>query len=290
MVPNKQLTIFVNGILHNIDGAMLIMRRNMKDRLLPGYYEFPGGKLQPGESLEVAVKRKFLQEVGLRVEVQGFLGSRAAENRHGAYLRVFFEVKIPEGVSQTSPSLNDSHDDFLWYIGGRKRHDIKIAPDTAHMINVEADTIADRDAVEAPKGNNVHNTLIIYTDGGSRGNPGPSAAGYVIMDSKERVLERGGEYLGFTTNDEAEYAGAKLALEAAKKYYPRYIYVRMDSMEVINQMNGAYKIRSNKILPIYQAVKGLVNHFRSVDFRHVNREFNRLADAQVNKILDNHEV
>lgn len=129
--------------------------------------------------------------------------------------------------------------------------------------------------------------LIIYTDGGSRGNPGPSASGFVIMDSKEQILGEGGEYLGVTTNNQAEYQAVRLALESALKYHPKNIEFRIDSLLVVNQMNGVYKIKNRDLWPIHSAIKELVKEISgSVKFIHIRREFNTLADQKVNEVLD----
>lgn len=130
------------------------------------------------------------------------------------------------------------------------------------------------------------NTLIIYTDGGSRGNPGPSASGYVIMDENKEILEEGGEYLGITTNNQAEYQAVKLALEHAEKFSPNSIEFRIDSLLVVNQMNGIYKIRNRDLWPVHKAIKDLAGKYPKVTYNHVRRENNKLADKMVNDILD----
>lgn len=128
--------------------------------------------------------------------------------------------------------------------------------------------------------------IIIHTDGGSRGNPGPSAAGYVILAPDETILETGGEYLGITTNNQAEYQAVRYALQQAKKYHPKKVAFRIDSQLVVNQMNGLYQIRNRDLWPIHANIKDLIAEFHTVTFEHVYREDNRLADEQVNLILD----
>lgn len=126
----------------------------------------------------------------------------------------------------------------------------------------------------------------LFGDGGSRGNPGPSASGYVILDLEDNVLVDEGVYLGVTTNNQAEYTSLKLGLEACKKMGVREVDVYMDSLLVINQMKGIFKVKNRDLWPIHQAIKDLVTHFDKVDFSHVPREFNKLADAAVNRALD----
>ena len=126
----------------------------------------------------------------------------------------------------------------------------------------------------------------IFADGGSRGNPGPSASGFVVLDMEDTVLVDQGVYLGITTNNQAEYTALKLALEACVKIRAKEVDVYMDSLLVVNQMRGIFKIRNRDLWPIHQAVVDLVKKFEHVDFNHVPRELNKLADAAVNRALD----
>ena len=128
----------------------------------------------------------------------------------------------------------------------------------------------------------------LYADGGSRGNPGPSAGGFVLLDTNDEVLFRNGKYLGITTNNQAEYHSLKGGLEKAKELQVRIVHVYMDSLLVVNQMLGVYKIKNRDLWPIHQAIKDLIPFFEKVTFQHVPRELNKLADAEVNIALDNH--
>lgn len=129
----------------------------------------------------------------------------------------------------------------------------------------------------------------LYGDGGSRGNPGPSASGYVIMDMQDNVIETNGEYLNITTNNQAEYHSLLLGLQRAKQLGVRIVHVHMDSMLAINQMNGIYKVKNKDILVVHQKVRAMLGDFDHVDFTHVPRELNKLADGEVNRILDSHK-
>ena len=126
----------------------------------------------------------------------------------------------------------------------------------------------------------------VYADGGSRGNPGPSASGFVVYDMNDKVLVDQGVYLGVTTNNQAEYTALKLGLEEAQKLGAREVDVYMDSLLVINQMRGIFKVRNRDLWPIHDAIKKLVPQFKHVHFQHVPRELNKAADAAVNRALD----
>ncbi len=126
----------------------------------------------------------------------------------------------------------------------------------------------------------------LFSDGGSRGNPGPSASGYVLMTMDDLVVSQGGDYLGKTTNNQAEYQALKAGMEEALERRVQIIHVFMDSQLVVNQMTGQYRVKHRELLPIYQAIKALEPRFEQITYTHVPREQNKLADAMVNEILD----
>jgi ribonuclease HI len=127
----------------------------------------------------------------------------------------------------------------------------------------------------------------LYADGGSRGNPGPSASGFVLLDMAGNEVFAAGEYLGITTNNQAEYQALKLGLEAAlREFQAREVHVYMDSMLVVNQMKRIFKVKNRDLWPIHDAITAMLPKFEKVTFDHVPRELNKLADAEVNKALD----
>jgi ribonuclease HI len=128
----------------------------------------------------------------------------------------------------------------------------------------------------------------LYTDGGSRGNPGPSASGYALLNDTNEIIESAGEYLGVTTNNQAEYQALKLGLAAARKYGAREVQVYMDSMLVVNQMKGIFKVKNRDLWPIHDSIKQSLGDFAKVTFTHVPRELNKLADSEANKAMDEH--
>ena len=126
----------------------------------------------------------------------------------------------------------------------------------------------------------------IFTDGGSRGNPGPSASGYVIFDGNDNLIVQKGVYLGITTNNQAEYTALKLAVENAVTLGAKEVEIYMDSLLVINQMKGIFKVKNRDLWPINESIKEICKKFNKITFQHVPRELNKLADAEVNKALD----
>jgi len=126
----------------------------------------------------------------------------------------------------------------------------------------------------------------LYTDGGSRGNPGPSAAAFVICNLDDSVVEKSGIYLGDTTNNRAEYQALRLGVERAKEIGIQTLSVFMDSQLVVNQINGSYKVKNPDLAPVHQEVIALSKLFKEITFTYIPRELNKLADKEVNRVLD----
>lgn len=126
----------------------------------------------------------------------------------------------------------------------------------------------------------------LFADGGSRGNPGPSSSGYVVLGMDNKIIEDKGLYLGITTNNQAEYTALKIGLEWCLEHGVQEVDVYMDSLLVINQMRGIYKVKNRDLWPIHTAIVEFVKKFNKVSFTHVPREMNKLADSAVNRILD----
>jgi ribonuclease HI len=136
--------------------------------------------------------------------------------------------------------------------------------------------------------------FIIYTDGGSRGNPGKAGVGIVICNEEKQIVKKYGEYLGDNlTNNEAEYSAVIIALKKFKNLFGKSlventdIEIRSDSELLVKQMNGEYKILDEKIQKLFIEVWNLKLDFKSVKFKSVLREKNREADQLVNEALDN---
>lgn len=133
--------------------------------------------------------------------------------------------------------------------------------------------------------------VIVHTDGGSRGNPGPAAAGFTLDDVDGQRLLAKAFFLGETTNNVAEYTALIKALEAARKLGVEHVTVYSDSELMVRQLSGAYKVKSEAIRPLFEHVNELRSEFESCLVRHVMREKNQEADRIVNQALDaRHDV
>lgn len=128
--------------------------------------------------------------------------------------------------------------------------------------------------------------LTIYTDGGARGNPGPAAAGVVIVDAAGQTVAAYGEYLGEQTNNYAEYSALISGLKKAKELGATEVECLLDSELVTKQMNRQYKVKEPTLQKLFIQAFNLSSGFKKVVFRHIPREKNKEADKWVNKTLD----
>jgi ribonuclease HI len=128
--------------------------------------------------------------------------------------------------------------------------------------------------------------LRLFTDGASRGNPGPAALGVVIEDDQGMRLRGFHRWLGSATNNVAEYEALIEGLKAVKAWKPDRLEVFLDSKLVVEQMNGRYRIKAPELAPLHQKASELISEFPDVAISHVERAKNRGADALANMAID----
>lgn len=135
--------------------------------------------------------------------------------------------------------------------------------------------------------------IIIYTDGGSRGNPGPAAAGVMFCNEKGQSIKECSEYLGDKlTNNEAEYKAVIFALKKFKAVFGKKlaknseIEIRSDSELLVKQLNAQYKILNENIQPLFLEIWNLKFDFKKLRFKRIPREKNKQADRLANEALD----
>ena len=127
-----------------------------------------------------------------------------------------------------------------------------------------------------------------FTDGGSRGNPGPGAIGVLLLDKDKNVVLEKGERIGRCTNNQAEYKALIRAVELASKHTNKQLVCTLDSELVVRQAAGSYRVRDSKLKALHSALGEKLKHFENVSFRHVKRSHPLIkrADYLVNKALD----
>lgn len=285
--------IAVRAIVRQDERLLFVRRANGRTSIL-GKYELPGGKISYGEQPEDALRRYMHDDVGMHIKTASLFDVVTyidRDDRDIQYAVITYNIVL--AGSHHEPKLGQNYDKFIW----QKEYELQRneITDLTHLLLgiIQQNHITEESLqgyIETDVNKSTDSDAIIYADGGSRGNPGPSASGYVIMNARQEVLAQGGEYLGITTNNQAEYHGVRLGLEKAKSLGLRKIDFRLDSMLVVNQMNGVYSIKNRDLWPINERIRKLVSGFDRVTFRHVHREQNQLADTQVNKVLDERQL
>ena len=129
--------------------------------------------------------------------------------------------------------------------------------------------------------------MVLYTDGASRGNPGPAGAGAMITDAEGATLAEKAVYLGETTNNQAEYRALLIGLQEALKLAPARLTIRMDSELIVKQLNGEYRVRNRDLLPLHSRAREMIEKLADVRIVHVPREENVHADRLANQAIDN---
>jgi ribonuclease HI len=128
--------------------------------------------------------------------------------------------------------------------------------------------------------------VVVHSDGGARGNPGPAGIGVVVTDAAGRVLAEIAEGIGHATNNVAEYRAVIAGLERARELGAARVRVRADSLLVVSQLAGAWKVKEAGLRPLWARARELASGFEQVTFEHVRRERNRAADALANRAMD----
>lgn len=275
------------------DGKVLLLRRSGGRPSIAGMYELPGGRVHMNQQPEDAIAHALRIHVGVAPETVQLVDTMSfidPDDRALQYVFLVFQVSLKP--TDRTIELSSEYDKYVW----KKLEEIQrneLTQSTLQLLGLQdipyATGTPQLDDIETDDQNATAKHVIIYSDGGSRGNPGPSASGFVVQDERGEIINEGGVYLGVTTNNVAEYQAVYLGLERALELGAKTVDFRMDSLLVANQMNGIYKIKHPDLAVIHHRIKELATKFDKVAFSHVRREFNQLADGVVNKILDQNE-
>lgn len=128
--------------------------------------------------------------------------------------------------------------------------------------------------------------ILVYVDGGSRGNPGPAGIGVVILDHKRKKLKTIYKYIGEATNNIAEYSALVHGLEEAEALKADEVVINMDSELAVRQLTGEYKVKDPGIKSLFEKAVSILKKFDSFDIRHIERAKNKEADKLVNKAIN----
>ncbi|TAL14374.1 reverse transcriptase-like protein [Patescibacteria group bacterium] len=284
--------VVVQAIIQDRD-KILFLRRSQGRPGIVGKFELPGGTLEDNEQPDDGMRRHLHNDIGVDVQNLQLEDVMSMTDREEGDVQHVFIVYRIDNVSKDTPLRpGRSYDKYEWKSKSEIQQN-EFRNSAYYLLNSKNTTAITKSTEQSPIKNVDVNTsyktrIVIYSDGGSRGNPGPSAAAFVILDN-ETVIDQGGEYIGITTNNQAEYHGVLLGLERAVEKGIDALEFRIDSMLVVNQLNGLYKIKNRELWPVNERVQTLLSKFKSVKFHHVPRELNKMADALVNKLLDEHQ-
>lgn len=286
--------IAVRAIVKKNDKIMFLRRAGGRQSLV-GQYELPGDRVNYGEQPEQALDRIFKHDLGLDIQSARLMDGLTyvdSDDRDIQYGLLLYEVS-PNPTSKIRLD-SSSYSRYVWKSITEAAGELDLTESTTVMLhslqhNVLISTSPNKTSAPVNIMDSLPGEITLYSDGGSRGNPGPSAAGFVLMNSKGQVIHEGGLYLGITTNNQAEYHGLRIGLEKALEIKAKTVDCRVDSLLVVNQMNGTYNIKNRELWPLHERIKELVDKFDKVTFSHVKRQYNQLADGMVNKILNAHK-
>jgi ribonuclease HI len=128
--------------------------------------------------------------------------------------------------------------------------------------------------------------LIIYTDGGARGNPGPAGIGVVIYNEARQVIAEVSEFIGIATNNQAEYKALVAAFKKALELGANELEFYLDSELAAKQLNREYKVKNKDLAPLFLTIHNLGIGFRKISYTHITRERNQIADRLANQAMD----
>lgn len=128
--------------------------------------------------------------------------------------------------------------------------------------------------------------IIIYSDGGARGNPGPAGIGAVLYDEHKNLLVEISNYLGVATNNQAEYKALIAALKKAKELGAKELDCFLDSELVVKQLKREYKVKNAELAPLFLEIHNLSLSFERINYTHIRRELNKEADRLANEAMD----
>jgi ribonuclease HI len=128
--------------------------------------------------------------------------------------------------------------------------------------------------------------IYLYTDGGSRGNPGPAGIGIIMLDAAKKKIKESFRYIGETTNNVAEYSALIQGLEEAIALNADEVIINLDSELIVKQLKGEYKVKDAAMKELFGKAIGILKRFGSFEIRHIERAKNKEADRLVNKAIN----
>ena len=272
------------------EGTILLLKRSGgRAEVAPGY-ELPTGKIYFGEQPEEAMTRTVYDFLGIHAESVRLADAVTFTNlQHASELSNLFIVYEVEIGDSEIKIATERYSAYKW-VKCEETDNLALGEESLMVLRILSSRSGTRSGREVFASETSErataNAATIYVDGGSRGNPGPSGLGYYILAPDGVVLKRGGEFLGFSTSRLAEYYALKEGIEQAIELGLKRVRFVSDSLMLVNQMNGVYKVKNQDLMQVHADVLKLLERLESYSFVHVPREKNREADHEVNKVID----
>ncbi len=273
--------IRVVGLIKNEEGV-LVFKRSRGRSESPAFWELPTGKIKFGEQPEEAMARSLNEYTGLDAtivqlkDVITFLAPEGSSQLSNLY--IVYELNIS---GQSKPNPRDRYSAYK-FIKDLANPGIHLNEASMSVLEIEESKLGSGHL--SPR--DTANGVTINVDGASRGNPGPSGIGYCIHDSSGKIVEKGGEFIGFSTSRLAEYIAMRRGIERAIELGYKSVRFISDSLMVINQLNGIFHVKNRDIVSIYQDIQQKLENFDAVSFVHVPRSENTIADSEANSAID----
>ena len=282
--------VVVQAIIKSGDKVLMLERTKGSPNVI-GHLELPGGTIDAAEQPDDALRLHLKNDLGVELDKMAVADALSLADRENSGVQHIFIVYscLVLDPSKLDITTGSSYGSYIW-VSMHKFDSHKLRDSASYILSKYYSINKEiNNSVDVDKKTTSVDKVLIYSDGGSRGNPGPSAAAYVIVNSNQDVVASGGEYIGITTNNQAEYQGVRLGLEEAEALGYKNIEFRIDSMLVVNQLKGLYTIKNRELWPVNERIRSLIGSFEKVKFIHVPREQNQMADSLVNKYLDQHK-
>jgi ribonuclease HI len=248
-------------------------------------FELLSGKLDAGEQPEDSVARIVHDSLGKAIKsikLSDVVTLVDATDSEVSSLYVVYSVVLPGHKIHLN---KDRYSTYVW-VSLQEAKNLRLSSVSAYILGVTHQALHEGAQDLPAELSNASGFATVHTDVGSRGNPGPSAAGYYILSPDGVVLARGGQFIGITNSRQAEYVALKLGVEKALELGLKRIVFKLDNLMVVGHMNGLYKIKNRELWPIYDEIANLLKKLEAYSFVHVRREYNTEADAEVNRTLD----
>ena len=278
----------VAAIVRDGDNTLLLQRNKGRLEDTYAHFELPNGKIDFGEQPEESIARIVHNFTGTRADVVQLLDAITftdlRDSSEISNLYIVFSIKLSQNQIRLNP---DRHSSYGWLSNDDIRT-VEIDDASKSILYILDNKGEAHEYTVSP--NHESSDAIVYTDGGSRGNPGPSAIGYNILAPDGRLLARGGEFIGITNSRQAEYLALKNGIEQVLELGLRSANFNLDNLMVVNHMNGVYQVKNRDLWPIYDEIKSLLGKLDTYSFSHIKRDHNFEADAEVNRVLDQYQA